>query len=273
MGNDRLDAFLEKSGKSKIGIAVVSAGPNLRYLIGLDVDPHERAFMMVAAKGLPPSFVLPMLEMGNVGRAAASIGAELHGYSDDEGPAFAVGRALRHVAVGAGKLLVGVEFLHMRVKEHELIRSALGSFDVLDIDGLLTQMRAVKDSEEIACLRRAAEIADIGIAAARDAISPGVSEKRVALAIERAMLDAGADSVPFNIVLAGPNAALPHGAPSDRKIMEGELVICDIGAVYRGYFGDITRTIPAGKPSPGMVKAYEASTGPTRREGRPLARA
>ncbi len=259
MSEGRLDLFLEKAAQSGASIVVVSAGPNLRYLFSLDVDPHERAFMAIAGKGFLPCFVLPMLEMGNVGRAAARFGAELHGYSDEEGPCFAVGRALRNVRAEAGKPTVGAEFLHMRVKEHELIRSTLGSFDVLDIDGLLTQMRAVKDSGEIACLRRAAEIADIGIAAARAAIRPGVSEKQVASEIERAMLDAGADRVPFNIVLAGPNAALPHGAPSDRKITEGELVICDIGAVYQGYFGDITRTIPAGgEPSSEMKKVYDA---------------
>lgn len=258
MNKGRLDSFLEKSGESGMDIAVVSAGPNLRYLTGLDVDPHERAFMMIAGKGLLPGFVLPMLEMGNVGKAAADLGAELHGYSDEEGPSFAVARALRNVSSGAGKLTIGAEFLHMRLKEHELIRAALGGFEVADIDGLLTRMRAVKDPEEIACLRKAAGIADVGIAAARAAIKPGISEKQVASVIERAMLDEGADSVPFNIVLSGPNAALPHGAPSDRKIMEGELVICDIGASYKGYFGDITRTIPTGKPSPGMVRAYEA---------------
>lgn len=258
MGKDRLDSFMEKVGQSGADIAAISAGPNLRYLFGLDVDPHERAFMTIAGEGFHPSFVLPMLEMGNVGRAAAGFGAELHGYSDEEGPSFAVGRALRHVSAKAGKLTLGAEFLHMRLKEHELIKSVLGSFEVVDIDGILMEMRAVKDPEEISCLRRAAEIADVGIAAARAAIRPGVSEKRVASEIERAMLEAGADSVPFNIVLSGPNAALPHGTPSERKILEGELVICDIGACYRGYFGDITRTIPAGRPSSEMAKAYEA---------------
>lgn len=258
MSKGRLDVFLEKAVQSGADISVVSAGPNLKYLFGLDVDPHERAFMMIAGEGFLPSFVLPMLEMGNVGRAASRLSAELHGYSDEEGPSFAAARALRNVAAGSKGLVVGAEFLHMRLKEHELIRSVLGSFEVTDIDGLLMDMRAVKDAEEISCLRRAAEIADIGIEAARRTIKPGASERGVASEIERAMLDAGAESVPFNIVLSGPNAALPHGTPSDRKIMEGELVICDIGASYKGYFGDITRTIPAGRPSVEMQRAYDA---------------
>lgn len=258
MRKHRLDSFLEKAAQSGADISVVSAGPNLRYLFGLEVDPHERAFMMIAGRGLMPGFVLPMLEMGNVGRAASEYGAELHGYTDEEGPSSAVARALRNTNTGPGKHVIGAEFLHMRLKEHELIKSVLGGFEVTDIDGLLMDMRAVKDAEEISCLRRAAEITDIGIAAARAAIKPCVSERQVASEIERAMLDAGAEGVPFNIVLAGPNAALPHGTPSDRKIMEGELVICDIGASYKGYFGDITRTIPAGKPSNEMAKAFDA---------------
>lgn len=258
MGDSRLDAFIGKAEQAGADIAVISAGPNLKYLLGLVVDPHERAFLMITGKGFLPSFVLPMLEMANVGRAAAEFGAELHGYSDEEGPYSACARAMRHAASKPGKLKVGAEFLHMRLKEHELIRSVLGGFEVIDIDGLLTEMRAVKDPCEIASLRRAAEIVDIGVAAARASVRPGASEKQVAAQIERAMLDAGADSVPFNIVLAGPNAALPHGVPSDRRIMEGDLVICDIGASYKGYFADITRTIPAGRPSEELMRAYDA---------------
>jgi len=144
------------------------------------------------------------------------------------------------------------------VKEYEIARRAIGEFEAFDIDPLMMRLRSIKDDEEAACLRRAAEIVDIGIDAARDAINPGASEKYVSQEIERAIMAAGADYVPFNIVLSGPNAALPHGIPSERRIKAGELVLCDIGACYKGYFGDITRTIPAGRPSDALVTAYDA---------------
>jgi Xaa-Pro dipeptidase len=72
------------------------------------------------------------------------------------------------------------------------------------------------------------------------------------------MLAAGADSIPFNAVLAGANSALPHGETGDYAMRDGDMVICDIGATYRGYNGDITRTFAVGKPTPQMAKVYAA---------------
>ncbi len=117
-------------------------------------------------------------------------------------------------------------------------------------------MRAVKGRDELAALQRAAQIVDIGIEAAAATIAPGVTEREVATAVERAMLKAGADSIPFNAVLTGTNSALPHGQTGDAVMREGDMVICDIGATYRGYNGDITRTFPVGRPTPQMAEAY-----------------
>jgi Xaa-Pro aminopeptidase len=117
-------------------------------------------------------------------------------------------------------------------------------------------MRSVKDPDELAALKRAARIVDAGIAAAASAIAPGVTEREVAAAAERAMAAAGADSIPFNAVLAGPNSALPHGQTSDYAMRDGDMVICDIGATYRGYNGDITRTFAVGKPTSQMARIH-----------------
>ena len=66
---------------------------------------------------------------------------------------------------------------------------------ISDLGPIAARMRAVKDPDELAALKRAAHIVDIGIAAAASAIAPGITEREVAAAAERAMLAAGADSV------------------------------------------------------------------------------
>lgn len=259
MEHARIGKVLEEMRATSLGRCAISPGPNLRYLAGLNIDPHERTFVMVL--GGPPgiSFALPKLEEEKVRASLGGADATIFAYADQDGPLLAVERALGYGGDGScGPRRIGAEFLHMRLKEHELIRASAGPFEAVDMDPFLMGMRAVKDSEEIRRLRRAAEIVDRGIEAARDAIAPGVSENYVAEAIEKAMMAAGADSVPFNSVLSGPNAALPHGRTSDRKIGEGELVLCDIGAGFRGYFGDITRTIAAGRPPDRLVAAYMA---------------
>ncbi len=65
------------------------------------------------------------------------------------------------------------------------------------------------------------------------------------------MRERGASGVSFDpIVAAGPNGALPHARPSDRRIEPGELVVIDFGCVVDGYCSDMTRTVSVGEPGP-----------------------
>ncbi|HOG52543.1 MAG TPA: Xaa-Pro peptidase family protein [Bacillota bacterium] len=240
-------------------VAVISPGPNLRYLADMDINPYERTFMLFISK-TDMAFVLPILEEEKVSRAVGGAGVPIFAYRDEEGPIGTIRSALKAVKADPSekRLCLCTEQLHMRVKEFLMLKTLAGDFTYKNADSMMLGLRIIKDKEEFERLRNAAEIVDIGIKAARAAIKPGVTEKKVAKAIEDAMLEAGADSVPFNAVLSGPRAALPHGDTSDRVILDDEFVLCDIGAVYKGYYGDITRTIPVGRPPDKMIQAYEA---------------
>jgi len=252
----KLRGAMEEKG---VEITLISPGPNLRYLAGLDIDPHERTFLMAVSEG-GLAFVLPKLEEEKVLNKTAGTGAQVFAYKDEDGPMGALEDAF--AAIGAAApcpgAVIGTEYLHMRVKEYEMVRALTSGFASRDADGLMMGLRIIKDEHEAQMLRKAAGIVDIGIEAARDAIRPGVTERYVAAAIERAMMDAGADSVPFNSVLSGPKAALPHGSTGDRVIEDKEFVLCDIGACCGGYYGDITRTIAAGRPGGEMSAVYDA---------------
>lgn len=255
MDLDRLGRLKDATLSAGVGSLMVSAGPNLKYMAGCSLNPHERAFILfIGPAGL--SAVLPKMEEENVASFLGG-GASLFPYLDEEGPFRATACAARHAGVEAkGELAIGAEFLHMRVKELELVKSVLSDFRPYDVDGIFTSLRRRKDAAELDLIRKAAAIVDIGIEEARRQIKPGVTEKRVAERIEAAMITAGADAVPFNIVLSGPKSALPHGEPDGKPIEEGELVVCDIGAVYKGYFADITRTLPAGKTPAGLARIH-----------------
>ena len=50
--------------------------------------------------------------------------------------------------------------------------------------------------------------------------------------------------IPFDIIVAsGPNSAMPHAKPTERKLQKGDLVIIDWGGEANGYFSDMTRTL------------------------------
>ena len=124
--------------------------------------------------------------------------------------------------------------------------------------GDLRLMRAVKDEEEIALMKRAQAITDAAFAHMLEFIRPGLTEKQIKLELENFMFENGADGLAFgSIVAAGPNAANPHAIPSDRPVQKGEFVLMDYGARYHDYDSDMTRTVAVGEPSTKMREIYD----------------
>ncbi|HEX6420824.1 MAG TPA: Xaa-Pro peptidase family protein [Acidimicrobiales bacterium] len=123
--------------------------------------------------------------------------------------------------------------------------------DVVPTEGLVEGLREVKDAGEVARIAAACGIADAALAAVRSQLGDEPTEAEVALALEWEMRRLGADGPSFDtIVAAGPNGAMPHHRAADRRIVEGDLVVVDFGALVDGYHSDMTRTIAVGEPSP-----------------------
>ncbi|MDL2259741.1 Xaa-Pro peptidase family protein [Deltaproteobacteria bacterium OttesenSCG-928-K17] len=117
--------------------------------------------------------------------------------------------------------------------------------------------RAVKSPDEIKLVTKALMITEAAVAAALADIKPGRTERDVAFFIEAEFRRLGAEGPSFEtIVASGPNGALPHAVPGFKKIKEGEMVIIDCGAKYRGYCADITRTKIVGRPKPWQKEIY-----------------
>ena len=87
-----------------------------------------------------------------------------------------------------------------------------------------------------------------------------MTEKAIAWEILRTMISLGADGLSFeSIVASGPNGSMPHAEPSERQIQRGELITIDMGARYKGYCADMTRTICLGEPAGArMSEVYDA---------------
>ncbi len=128
---------------------------------------------------------------------------------------------------------------------------------LVPVEGLVECLRAVKEEEEIACLVRAARLADSALEYVAGRIQPGMSEKAAAWEIEKFLRENGSETVPFDIIVAsGPNAALPHARPTQRGITPGEPVIIDLGAKVEGYSSDLTRTLCLGPRGETFDRVY-----------------
>jgi Xaa-Pro aminopeptidase len=127
-----------------------------------------------------------------------------------------------------------------------------------DVRQGVTLLRAVKDEEEIAVLRRAAAVTDEGLqrVVARGLV--GRVERDVAWDLQAEYHRLGAEGEAFAaIVAAGDHGAQAHALPGERVIRAGELVVVDTGARVDGYCSDITRTYAAGEPSAELRRIYD----------------
>ncbi len=125
------------------------------------------------------------------------------------------------------------------------------------VDGLVESLRTIKEPAEIELITRAVEITDKAFEYIEDRAHPGMTEKEVAWEIEKFQREQGSQALPFDIIVAsGPNSALPHAKPSQRKIAAGEPVVIDMGARVGGYSSDLSRTICLGTPDDTFKKVY-----------------
>ncbi len=124
-------------------------------------------------------------------------------------------------------------------------------------DGLVERLRLVKEAGEIERMRASLEITERVLEELWQRLVPGMTEKEVAWEIEAGIRRSGAEAVSFPpIVAGGPNGALPHAVPTERPLASGEPVVIDMGARFRLYCSDMTRTWVYGEPPPELKTIY-----------------
>ncbi len=129
--------------------------------------------------------------------------------------------------------------------------------DIVPSGNLIEKLRTVKDEGEIARIEAACNVADKALEMASSLFRPGISELDFATELDYNIRLMGASANSFeSIVASGPNGALPHAKPTARKFVQGDLVVCDFGAIVDGYCSDMTRTVAIGKPSSELLKIY-----------------
>ena len=116
--------------------------------------------------------------------------------------------------------------------------------EFLELGHLLDEQRLFKSAEEIKLMQRAADISVEAHRAAMRAATPGIHEYELQAELERVFRASDAEPAYSSIVGAGGNACVLHYRDNRAKLRNGDLVLIDAGAEYRGYAADITRTFP-----------------------------
>ncbi len=123
---------------------------------------------------------------------------------------------------------------------------------------ILKELRAIKDSKEIALMKKSALLGFAGFRHICTLLKSGVTERELALAFTLYALKHGADGASFEPIIAfGKNSALPHHHSGKTKLKKGDLVLMDLGVMLNGYASDMTRVVFYGKGNPQLLALHE----------------
>jgi Xaa-Pro aminopeptidase len=225
--------------------ALITSGPNVRYLTGL---ASSNAALLLPASGtgvlatdsryaLAAERDCPDLELIVERFIEARLAAEM------------TGRGLRTVAFEAHE---------MTVERHAELAAKADGVTLIPFGRRVEGLRVVKDPAELDLLATACRISAQALADVFALIRVGMTERSLAAALDARMAALGAERPAFDtIVASGPNGAIPHHSPTDRPLRRGDLITMDFGAAYGGYHADMTRTVALGEPAGWQREIYE----------------
>lgn len=226
--------------------ALITSGVNVRYLTGL-VSSNAAVLLPVDGQAV---LCTDFRYAGTAERDCPDLELVIERSAEE---------ALTRRALAAGMRAIAFEDREMTVQRHQaLAASDGGTLALIPLAGAIDELRVVKDGSELALLGRACEITGEAFNVVLDRLRPGLTERECAVALERAMVDLGADGPAFGtIVASGPNGAIPHHVPGPRQFARGDLVTIDCGARFAGYHADMTRTVAIGESAAWQRDIYD----------------
>lgn len=253
---ERLAATRKMLGERGLDWLIAIHPASIHWLTGSDAKSYQEFQCLLIGAQSEPLIVLT--RQGEVNEYLAdALADEVHGFgggeSGDPIQAFAH-LARRHGLMGKRiGLEVPAHYLH---PHHYLaLRSLFGETSLTDASDLIAGLKLVKSPSEIAYIRRAAHIADLGIERFNAELAPGKSELALAGAIYETLLrhGSGIAASPVNLV-SGPRSAFSHGAPTERVLQQGDFGSIEFGATARRYTATTGRQFVLGRPTARMLE-------------------
>ena len=251
--------LFELLNKHGVDAMLVEPGGTLEYLTGAAFHASERLLAAAVLRDGTFLWVSPAFEAARVStlceRASGSpeLGAHVLGWDEHENSAKILADALKAKGMGA-KVVADPD---VRSRFIAPISAALG-VQVGDGSAIARELRGPKTAREIEILRSAQERTQAAIKAVFAVTEPGMRSTEVGALAHFAQKSLGLTGT-WDLSLAGPSGAFPHGDEVDRELEKGSVMLLDTGGKLHGYCSDTTRTWTVGAPpSDEVKKVWEA---------------
>lgn len=249
---ERLERCCRLMKKESLDALLLTKPANMFYLTG---DGRLCAYAIITqdrkvALGVPKTDVEDVKQLARFDHIV--------GFENEVGMIHSIAHYFEHFGIREGS--VGLEYTFLTQSMMGMLthpHAKPSDVQVKDCTHIMSELRMVKDDEEIKRIRAAAKVADAGMKASAEAVKPGITESQVAAEAEHAMRQSGADEFWRTYVSSGPRTNIAHGLPTQRKLKTGDLVMIDIHPIVNGYSADMCRTLCVGKPTKEQQSAYD----------------
>ena len=156
-----------------------------------------------------------------------------------------------------GKKRVGFDSSFVTVDKAIALHKLAHAIEWIPVPKPMKGLRAIKDTEEISALKKAAQVTGDGYLEMVKRLKEGILEQELALDFEIFCRKRGASKVSFETIVAfGENSAYPHYRAARTQLKKNQIALFDCGAVVDSYRGDMTRVFFFGQPLEELDRFY-----------------
>jgi Xaa-Pro dipeptidase len=157
-----------------------------------------------------------------------------------------------------GMKTIGMNASGLSYQEYTSLFALLPQMKFIDVSEAFMKTRLIKDESEVQCIKSACSITDEVMDTIPDVLYEGMTEYELAAEINYALQNRGAEKPAFDTISSfRENTAEPHYSHGDKKLRKNDFVLCDIGASFKKYNSDITRTFVFGKATEQQKEMYD----------------
>jgi Xaa-Pro dipeptidase len=265
-------AFSEAEHRDRIALAraalraaqldamICVAPEHLYYFGGYEAHTHFSSQALVFTAGDDePTLVIRDLDLPLATESSWLTDIRLYRFGADD-PAGMVAAVVREKGTAGGRIGLDLQSYALPGAYAFALVEALRPAEVVDATDTVGAVRLVKSDQELAYLREAGRIADLGLRAAQERLRAGITENAYAGEIDAAMRAEGGEYTAMPTwVASGPRTAAVHGTPTNRVLERGDLVHVEIAGASRRYHSLAMQTLALGEPAARMRAVVEAA--------------